>query len=205
MTMLRTLHPYTSSRLFVATMLATLLVFPACSMNVKKDSEGGDKRVDIETPVGELHVSKSADVRDIGLAVYPGARVKEKEEEGQEKSANVNISSNLFGLKVVAIEYQSDDSPDKLIAFYKDQLKKYGKVLECHTSSHGDSAHAKVEMGDSEDHESRELKCEGDNQGSRIELKVGTQDNQHLVSVEPRGKGADFALVYVRTRGGDTI
>ena len=35
---------------------------------------------------------------------------------------------------MVALEYESDDAPAKLVAYYKDQLKKYGKVLECHTS-----------------------------------------------------------------------
>jgi hypothetical protein len=36
-------------------------------------------------------------------------------------------------------------------------------------------------------------------------LKVGTKSNQHIVSVKPNGKGTDFALVYVRTRGKGTI
>jgi hypothetical protein len=44
---------------------------------------------------------------------------------------------------------------------------------------------------------------EGDNTGDIVELKVGTQDHQHLVSIEPSGKGngSTFALVYVHTRG----
>ena len=87
----------------LALAFAALLVLPACSINVKKDKAGEDKKVDIETPLGGIHVSKNADVRDTGLPVYPGARVKEKEASGEEKSANVNISSGLFGLKVVAI------------------------------------------------------------------------------------------------------
>ena len=197
-----------SSRLTFVIAFAALLVLPACSLNVKKDSEGKDKKVDIVTPVGSLHVSKGADVRDIGLPVYPGARVKEKDEDGQEKSANVNISSGLFGLKVVAIEYESDDPPEKIISYYKDQLKKYGNVLECHTSK---DACAEVNMhvghddSDSDRHDSDELKCEGDNNGKTVELKVGTQGNQHLVSIKPVGKGSDFGLAYVRTHGKDTI
>jgi hypothetical protein len=34
-----------------------------------------------------------------------------------------------------------------------------------------------------------------------VELKVGMEDNQHLVSLEPQGSGTDFALVYIQTRG----
>jgi hypothetical protein len=197
-----------SSLLNFAVALAVLLTLPACSMNVKKDGEQGDKKVDIVTPVGSLHVSKGADVRDVGLPVYPGARVKEKAEDGEEKSANVNISSGFFGLKVVAIEYESDDPPEKIISYYKEQLKKYGNVLECHTSKDTSASvdiHEGKDDSDSDDHESKALKCSGDNTGKNVELKAGNEGNQHLVSIKPEGKGTDFGLAYVRTHGKDTI
>jgi hypothetical protein len=177
-------------------MVAALLLL-ACSINVKKEQNGEDKQVDIDTPVGGIHVSKGANVADVGLAVYPGARLKQDDSDGDDKSANVNISSFGFGLKVVALQYESDDSPTKLIAYYKDQLKKYGKVLECHTS------HLDVDPDiKGSDHESHELTYEGSG-GSNVELKVGTKENQHIVAVEPDGKGSSFSLVYVRTHGKD--
>lgn len=173
------------------------LTLSACSVNVKKEQDGQDKQVDIDTPVGGIHVSKGANVADVGLPVYPGARLKQNDSDGNDKSANVNISSFGFGLKVVALEYQSDDSAAKLVAYYKDELKKYGKVLECHTS------HFEVnpDMKGS-DHGSHELTCEGSN-GSDIELKVGTKENQHIVAVKPEDHGSSFSLVYVRTHGKD--
>jgi hypothetical protein len=177
----------------IATLAALLL--PACSVNVKKEQNGQDKQVDIDTPVGGIHVSKDANAADVGVAIYPGARLKQDDHDGNDKSANVNISSFGFGLKVVALEYQSDDSPDKLIAYYRDQLKKYGKVLECHTSHfevNPDVRHS--------DHSSHELTCEQSN-GNDVELKVGTEENQHIVAVERDGKGSSFSLVYVRTHG----
>jgi hypothetical protein len=174
--------------------IATLLS-AACSINVKKEQNGQDKQVDINTPVGGIHVSKGADVADVGLAVYPGARLKQNDSDGNDKSANVNISSFGFGLKVVALEYRTDDSPEKLVAYYKDQLQKYGNVLECHTSHFDVNPDVK-----GSDHESHELTCEGSS-GNNIELKVGTKENQHIVAVEPDGKGSSFSLVYVRTHG----
>lgn len=171
------------------------LLLPACSINVKKEKNGEDKQVDIDTPVGGIHVSKGANVADVGLAVYPGARLKQDDSDGNDKSANVNISSFGFGLKVVALEYQSDDSPAKLVAYYKDELKKYGKVLECHTSHLDVNPDVK-----GSDHGSHELTCEGSS-GKNVELKVGTKENQHIVAVEPDGKGSSFSLVYVRTHG----
>jgi hypothetical protein len=178
------------------TTLITLLL-PACSVNVKKEQNGEDKQVDIDTPVGGIHVSKGANVADVGLAVYPGARLRRKDSNGGDKSANVNISGFGFGLKVVALEYESDDAPDKLVAYYRDQLQKYGHVLECHTSHFN----VNTDMKDS-DHGSHELTCEGTS-GRNIELKVGTKENQHIVAVEPGGKGSNFSLVYVRTHGKD--
>ena len=73
------------------------LWLPACSVNVKKEQNGEDKQVDIDTPVGGIHVSKGANVADLGLAVYPGARLKQKDFNGEDKSANVNISGFGFG------------------------------------------------------------------------------------------------------------
>ena len=179
----------------LATLVALLL--PACSVNVKKEQNGEDKQVDIDTPVGGIHVSKGANVADLGLPVYPGARLKQKDFNGDDKSANVNISGFGFGVKVVALQYESDDSPSRLVSYYKDQLQKYGHVLECHTR-HLDMD---TDMKGS-DHGSHELACEGTS-GDNIELKVGSKENQHIVAVEPEGKGSSFSLVYVRTHGKD--
>jgi hypothetical protein len=173
------------------------LILPACSVNVKKEQNGEDKQVDIDTPVGGIHVSKGANVADVGLAVYPGARLKQNDSDGNDKSANVNISSFGFGLKVVALQYQSEDSPAKLVAYYKDELKRYGKVLECHTSHFEVNPDVK-----GSDHGSHELTCEGSS-GSDIELKVGTKENQHIVAVKPEDHGSSFSLVYVHTHGKD--
>lgn len=178
----------------VIVVTAAIVITTACSINVKKDENGKDKNVDINTPFGGIHVNENADPRDTGLSVYAGARQKKKGDSDEDKSANVNISSSFGGVKVVAVQYESDDPPSKIIAYYKSELKKYGNVLECRTSGefHGYE-------GDSD-----ELKCEGNNKGERVELKVGTKSNQHIVSVKPQGKGADFALVYVRTSGKDS-
>jgi hypothetical protein len=183
--------------LLAAAASLALLLLPACSVNVKKEANGQDKQVDIDTPVGGVHVSKQADISDVGLAVYPGARMKEKDSDG-DKSANVNISGFGYGIKVVALEFESDDAPAKVLSFYKDQLKKYGNVLECHTSH----LNLDMKMGRRSGNDSSELTCEGD-QGGNIELKVGRKDDQHIVAVEPQGKGSSFSLVYVRTHGKD--
>ena len=178
---------------------AALLLVSACSVNVKKEANGQDKQVDIHTLLGGVHVSNQVDVSDVGLPVYPGARLKEKDADGGDKSANVNLSGFGFGIKVIALEYESDAAPAKVLSFYKDQLKKYGSVLECHTSS----LDMDMNMGSHDSkNDSNELTC-GGNHGNNVELKVGKKDDQHIVAVQPEGNGSSFSLVYVRTHGKD--
>jgi hypothetical protein len=187
--------PMRRSKLQVARILAIVFAFflPACSVNVKKEKNGEDKQVDIKTPLGGIHVSKDANAGDVGLAVYPGARLKQKDSDNDDKSANVNISGFGYSLKVVALEFESDAPPAKVVAFYREQLKKYGYVLECHTKHLDVDADIKgLDQG------SHQLTCQGES-GNDVELKVGTKENQHIVAVEPEGKGSSFSLVYVRT------
>jgi hypothetical protein len=185
------------TRLPILLAFTSCMALPACNINVKKADNGEDKKVEINTPVGSIHVDKDATANETGLPIYPGARPKKKEENGEEKNANVNLSAFGFGLKVVAIEYESDDAPAKLVAYYKDQLKKYGDVLECHSKEH-------LSYSRNSPNKSEKLTCDQDS-GNNIELKVGTQDDQHIVAVQPEGKGSSFALVYVRTHGRNTI
>lgn len=185
-----------ATRLAIAVLLAACLTVLACSVNVKKDSSGEDKNVDIETPIGGIHVDKSADVHDTGLPVYPEARIKQDGPSNDDDNANVNVSFFGYGVKVIAVKYQSDDPPAKIIPFYKDRLKKYGKILECHTSDSDPKGESK---GNSE-----ELTCDSES-GQTVELKVGVKDNQHIVAITPEGKGSTFTLVYVRLNSGKTI
>jgi len=191
------------SRILLAgKVIAVFLFLAGCSVNVKKEPNGQEKQVDINTLVGGIHVSKQADASDVGLMVYPGAHLKEKDSDGSDKSANVNISGFGLGIKVVALEYQSDDAPAKVLSFYKDQLKKYGNVLECHTSGHFNfNSDVKLGSHGSKD-ASSELSCEGDH-GNSVELKAGRKNDQHIVAVQSDGKGSSFSLVYVRTHGKD--
>jgi hypothetical protein len=182
-------------------MLATLALLPGCSVSVKDHGDNGDSKVDINTPVGAIHVDENADVRDTGLSVYPGARLKPKSNDGDKKSANVNMSAFGFGLKVVALEYESDDPPAKIIAFYRDQLKRYGNVLQCRNGGFKIDDDVPVVGGKKGYVVGGKLKCDTDEGGNKVELKAGTDDNQHIVTVDPEGKGSDFAIVWLRFRG----
>src|SRR5215471_17468527 len=120
-----------SSLLTALTMALSFTILVGCSVSTRHDGQGGpDKDVDIKTPLGSLSVHQGeADPKETGLALYPGAQVKKDFEH--EGSANVNISSPFLGVKVVALKYKSDDSPEKVLAFYRKEMARYGKVLDC--------------------------------------------------------------------------
>ncbi len=182
--------------------LALTLGFGLALPLMAQDSDNQNKNFDIRSTVGDLHVGNDADARKAGLPLYPGARLKSDDKDQDENSSQANLSvlTEAFGMKLVVAKYDSEDSPAKIVDFYRDKLKKYGKVLECHSQKHGGHVEANVDNKDSK--ENQELKCE-ENSGPVTELKVGTEDNQHVVAVEPRdgSKGSTFAIVYVHTRG----
>ena len=192
------------AKLSIGALFAALSVLPACSIhaNDKHDSKDGVAHVDIKSPLGDLHVSEEADIRDAGLTIYPGAKPAPKDDSDDKKSANVNLSFPGFSLKVVAAEFLSDDSPDKVIAYYNKELPKYGKPIQCHGGWTGGHANH-----DGKDEMSKPVSCGNDGSGDSVELKVGTEGNQHIVAVKPNSHGSRFALVYVRMHTGkeDTI
>jgi hypothetical protein len=164
----------------------------------QKPDGNEDKKLDIRSSVGDVHVGSDADARKIGLPLYPGARLKS--DDKSRDNANLSIFTEAFGFKLVVAHYDSDDAPGKVIDFYREKLKKYGKVIECHTREHGGDVDVHADDKDSDG--SKELKCEGDNTGPVTELKVGTEDHQHVVAIEANGgSGSTFALVYVHARG----
>jgi hypothetical protein len=188
------------ARLTVGALFAALCVLPACSINAndKHNSKDGEAHVDIKSPMGDLHVSEQADIRDAGLTLYPGAKPAPKDDSEDKKSANVNLSIPGFSLKVVAAEFISEDAPNKVIAYYSKELQKYGKPIQCHGGWSG----GHVESSPGKEEGSKPVSCGNNGSGDSVELKVGTEGNQHIVAVKPNSQGARFALVYVRTHTG---
>jgi hypothetical protein len=178
----------------------SLVAMTASSQLSAQSSENRGKNLDVQSSFGDMHLGNDADARQVGLPVYPGARPSKHDDN--RNSANLSLFTSAFGVKLVVLNYDSDDAPSRIIAYYREKLKKYGKVLECRARKRGGDINAPEHSADSE--KSKELTCEGDQDGDTIELKVGTEDNQHLVAVSPAengGKGSTFALVYLRTRG----
>jgi hypothetical protein len=172
-----------------ALVLAALLPVAACSVDVQDREAGKAGNVDIRTPLGDVSVRTDIDAATTGLRVYPGARPVRHRNDHPE-SADVNVGNSLFGVKVVAATFESDAEPDAVLGFYRNELKAYGDVIECH----GD-IDFKGRRG-----EERPV-CREKWRSRDVQLVAGTEHRHRIVSVKPRGEGSEFAMVYIQTRG----
>ena len=179
-----------------------LILLAGCSIHEQKSADNKDKKVEISTPFGNLKVNNQVDPKETGLPLYPGARQVARENDHDSSAANVNIAVGDFSLKVVAVKFESDDSADKVLNFYRDKVKAYGangKYLECHGLDIQISGGG---VKSDDDDNAKELTCgKHEGHGDSTELKAGTPDRQHIVSVKPKGSGSEFALVYVNKHG----
>src|SRR5438105_11605858 len=185
-----------------------LLLLAGCSINVKKSDQADNsgeksKDVTIKSPFGGLHVrTNDVDPKEMGLSVYPGARLKEKENGDSENKANVNIDTPWFGLKVVALKYVSDDPQEKIWDYYKKELSKYGHVLECKPGSPDMDIVAKEKNQlTCRDHGNKNHRGNMNIDSDEPTLKVGNEDHQRVVGFKRSGGATEFDLVYVQTRG----
>src|SRR5215470_15597840 len=172
------------------------LVLAGCSIHASKSGEGDkNKDVDIRTPFGSVSVhSGSTDTKDLGLPLYPGAHPAARHGDNDD-NANVDVSSPWAGVKVVVRKFETDDSPEKVLDFYQKPMGKFGNVIQCNGgSSRGFHHHHEKDAP---------VSCDDSGHDYEKELKVGTENNQHVVAVKPRGKGSEFTLVYVRAREED--
>ncbi len=86
------------------------------SMDIR--SVAGGKAVNIETPVGSLEVSTGEiSERQLDLPIYPGARRQKK----QGATISLEVPSEKT-VRVVAAEFETDDSLDDVATFYRKWL-----------------------------------------------------------------------------------
>ncbi len=181
-------------------MLQAVRVAAACAAlmtagcTISKQGSGEDKKVSIEAPGASLKVDTGSAANDSGIPLYPGAQ--EKHGTGDDKKrAHVSVATPFMNLKVVALTYTSDDAPEKILAFYRNKLGSYGAVVECR------GAGQDVEVGSGRGLDSP-VKCSKEHgHAGEVSLKVGTEGNQHVVSVKPSGKGSELELVWVYLTG----
>ena len=173
-----------------------LLLAAALPLAAQDKKESGATEAGRDQSIGFI-ASKEASAKEVGLPLYPGAR-PHKDKTDDSPAVQLGLWGGSSGFKLVVLKMESDDAPEKVAAFYRKALAKYGKVLNCSDSSSGANDKKKSES-------SNELECESDRpERGGLVLKAGTKERQHDVGIQPNGSGSLFQLAYVETRGSDT-
>lgn len=187
-----------AKKLSAAAKLAALAV--VCGGLCFNVSSAAQEKSDKEASGGKgnigagIYFNAEAGAKDVGLPVYPGAR-PHKEKDDDSESVKMGLWGGSFGFKLAVVKLESNDSPQKVAAFYKKALAKYGTVLDCSDASSQPSQ---------KDESSKKLTCEGDKPDpGKMTFKSGTKEKQHVVGIEPNGSGSVFQLVYVESPDSD--
>ena len=162
---------------------------------------GDNKDVNIATPFGGIHVKtdEKAAPGDIGLQAYPGATMQKK--DGNDSgSADVNIGFGGFQMRVKAVSYRTPDPEEKVEAFYRTALKQYGLVIACR-GDHAVGTPTQTAEGLTCDNKKGNHIQVNDERHS-LELKAGSRQHQHVVSLDPEDGGTKFGLVALDLPGG---
>jgi hypothetical protein len=176
---------------FVALLLAAAL--PLAAQN-QKDSQQSDKDKD---SIG-FNLGQNASAKDLGLPIYPGSH-RHQDNSNDSPALNMGLWGGSSGFKLFVLKMESADAPDKIAAFYRKALAKYGTVLDC-TNRPPSNGHP----DDSSKKSPKSLTCEDEKpKPGEISLKSGTKAKEHAVGVQPNGNGTLYQLVYVETRGTD--
>jgi hypothetical protein len=174
-------------------------------VHVDKDANGDDKNVQVDTPFGGVHVNTNqTSAADLGLPVYPGA--SQVSDDDKHKSADVHLGFGEWELRVRAVSYGTVDSEDKVTAFYKKALGRYGDVITCQGHSPvGAPAETSEGLTCSDDSNHSSVKIDHKDYGTSedsLELKAGSKRHQHIVGFEnPKGGQTRFALVALDLPG----
>lgn len=189
------------------------VVLAGCRVNVDKGANGEDKKVQVETPFGGVHVNTdTVSASDLGLPAYPGAQPFVNDD--MHKSADVHMGFGEWQLRVRAVTYSTTDSSDQVLAFYKKALARYGDVVTCKdkqpvgtpvATSEGltcadDNAHgANVKIDTDDDKHGKHF-----NIHNGMELKAGSKKHQHIVGIEDKQENGKtvFSMVALDLPGG---
>jgi hypothetical protein len=180
-----------------AFLLGTVLAAAGCHVQVDKAANGEDKNVKIDTPLGGLHVrADQTSAGDLGLPVYPSAQIA-PDREG-DKSADVHLGFGQFQLRVKVVTYQTSDPRDKVVAFYKNAMGRFGEVLTC-DGNHSVGSPSMTGEGLTCSEDSKvQLHGYGIDDDSGFTLRAGSKHHQHIFALKSGGEGTRFSLVELQ-------
>ena len=180
-----------------ASLISLAALCAGCSIAVDKNKNGEDKNVKIDTPLGGVHVtSDSTTAVDVGLPVYPGAKLASDSGNDHDKSADIHFGFGDWQFRIKVVKYQTSDSKDQVLAFYKKALGRYGSVIQCNGNSAVGSPTITSEGLTCDDDSGKAAHGHNVNVDMSQSLRAGSKRHQHIMGIE-KSDGSDtiFSLV----------
>lgn len=150
-----------------------------------------------------LHAWSQATAADVGLPAYPGAKLYRSPDDSGKKdndsSLDMGVILGNFHLSIIAVSYETSDSPDKVLRFYRKPLAHYGEVLECdHGKPVGKITATNTGLTCS-DKQGGHVDVNGSGDSSHnLELRAGSPHKFRIVGIDDSKNGkTHFGLVYL--------
>lgn len=185
-------------RTLSALAVSSLLLTTVLGCHVTSHKNGNNDNVDIGTPFGSMQVktNDNVDAAGLGITPYPGALMEKKDKGKDDGAADVNMSFGSFHLGVKAVSYTTPDDSDKVLAFYKKDLGKYGEVLHCDgKKTIGEPTRTAEGLTCDFDQKGNGHMNWNSDEGDGTELRAGSKARQHIVSVTEKDGMTKIGLV----------
>ncbi len=186
----------------MVTTLAATGMLTGC--HAESSKEGAGQRLKVSSPFGGLQVKVKTDEdaaeSGTGVPIYPGAVLvkKGKGKDSNNGTADINLSFGSMRLRVEVLSYETTDAPDRVRTFYAKELSRFGTVIAC-VNEHAVGSPVRTPEGLTCDKDSND-KSDSDassTDSSAVELKAGSPQHQHAVSIERSDSGTKFALIRI--------
>uniref|UniRef100_A0A7V4XRQ1 Uncharacterized protein n=1 Tax=Acidobacterium capsulatum TaxID=33075 RepID=A0A7V4XRQ1_9BACT len=172
---------------------AGCLLVTGCKVDVHKSTNGDNKDVKIQTPFGGMNVqSNQTTATSLGLPTYPGAQMVT--DDGDNKSANVEMGFGPFHLVVKVVHYQTSNPRKDVVEFYRKALSQFGTVIACNNDTPvGTPTRTNEGLTCDESHGHTHVDLHDSDNG--YNLRAGSPHHQWIVGFKDNGPGTRFSLV----------
>jgi hypothetical protein len=127
--------------------------------------------------------------------MYPGAQA-DPDHDG-DKDADVQLGFGEWKMRVQVAHFNTSDDRDKVLAFYRKSLSRYGDVLECRNDQPVGSPVKTAEgLTCSENDKDKHVNVNTGDHG--LTLRAGSKRHQHIFAIKNSGEGTRFALVELQ-------
>lgn len=132
--------------------------------------------------------------RSLGVKLFPGASERPERTHYSPSKGAVSLE-DVVASNVSADVFISSESPERVLSFYRDELKKLGAITECRGG-----ANARVHVRVNADSVNDPSACHIFDFGlGDTELKAVKNGRQFIVAIGATANGSEFAIVKVES------